>query len=120
MRKPTHLALKLTVFGLTALVVGLTVLLDYQCPIRRVTGVICPGCGMSRAWLAALRLDFSEALYYHPMFWAVPVVMLFALYDFRLFSKRLYNILAFSLLGAVAAASYILRLSAFLQGAYAI
>lgn len=27
-----------------------------------------PDCGMSRAWLACLRLDFKKAFYYHPLF----------------------------------------------------
>lgn len=120
MRKPTHLAAKLAVCALFAFLAGMSVLLTYQCPIRRLTGVICPGCGMSRAWSAALHLDFSQALYYHPMFWCIPVFMLFAVYDFRLFSKRLLNVLSLSLLGAAATASYILRLWAFLKGAYPI
>ena len=43
-------------------------LLGVTCPIRFLTGVSCPGCGMSRAWLAALRLDWSGALAFHPLF----------------------------------------------------
>lgn len=38
------------------------------CPIRFLTGVSCAGCGMSRAWLALLRLDLSAAFTYHPLF----------------------------------------------------
>ena len=38
------------------------------CPIKFITGVSCAGCGMSRAWLACLRLDFKKAFYYHPLF----------------------------------------------------
>ena len=34
-------------------------LLDIGCVFRLMTGIPCPGCGMTRAWLAALRLDFS-------------------------------------------------------------
>jgi hypothetical protein len=37
------------------------------CPIKEATGVSCPGCGMSRALIALLTLDFSSALYYHPV-----------------------------------------------------
>ena len=36
-------------------------LLDIGCVFRLMTGIPCPGCGMTRAWLAALRLDFSAA-----------------------------------------------------------
>lgn len=38
------------------------------CPIRLLTGISCAGCGMTRAWWAALRLDFRAAFYYHPLF----------------------------------------------------
>lgn len=120
MRKPTHLALKLALFSLFIVLAGMAVLLQYQCPLLKLTGFICPGCGMSRAWLAALRLDFSQALYYNPMFWCIPVLMLFALYDFNLFRKRLFNILTLSLLGVAVMASYIVRLSAFWHGNYII
>lgn len=42
-------------------------------------GVSCPGCGMTRAWLYALRLDFKQAFYYHPLFFCVPLVLLWVL-----------------------------------------
>lgn len=120
MRKPTHFALKLAFFFMFMVMVSLIIILPYKCPIRSLTGVICPGCGMCRAWLAVFHLDFTQALYYHPMFWAIPVVMLFALYDFNLFSKRLINILTLSLLGMAITVDYVLRLSAFMQGIYII
>ncbi len=39
------------------------------CPIRQLTGISCPGCGMSRAWLSVLHGDLAAALLYHPLFW---------------------------------------------------
>ncbi len=50
-------------------------LLDVTCPIKWLTGVSCPGCGMTRALLAALRLDFASAVHYHPLFWLPPVAL---------------------------------------------
>ena len=65
--------------GETAAAVGAVVLLyalmeaaGITCPIKYVTGISCAGCGMSRAWLSVLRLDFRQAFYYHPLFWMVP------------------------------------------------
>ena len=43
--------------------------LGVTCPIRFLTGISCAGCGMSRAWLSLLRLDFAGALRFHPLFW---------------------------------------------------
>lgn len=51
---------------------------DINCPIRLITGISCAGCGMTRAWLAAFRLDFSEAFRFHPLFPVIiPAVILF-------------------------------------------
>ncbi len=44
------------------------------CVIRQTTGFPCPGCGMTRSWLAVIRGDFSSALFYHPLFLIVPLL----------------------------------------------
>lgn len=48
-------------------------LLGVGCPIRFLTGISCAGCGMTRAWLSVLSLDFQSAFYYHPLWPLVPV-----------------------------------------------
>ena len=45
------------------------------CPIKWVTGISCPGCGMTRAWARVLHLDFHGAWDFHPLFWVVPIVV---------------------------------------------
>ena len=42
------------------------------CPIKYLTGISCPGCGMSRACVSALRLDFASAFCYHPLWIILP------------------------------------------------
>ncbi len=37
------------------------------CPIYSITGLQCPGCGISRMFLALLCLDFSAAFHYNPV-----------------------------------------------------
>ena len=58
------------------------------CVYRLLFGVSCPGCGMTRAVFAALRLDFAAAFRHHWMFWSVPVGCLYFLFDGRLFGIR--------------------------------
>lgn len=53
---------------IAALYLGME-LLGVTCPILFLTGISCAGCGMSRAWLALLRLDLASAFAYHPLFW---------------------------------------------------
>lgn len=61
---------------------GLLQLVGITCPIRFFTGLSCPGCGMTRAWLAVLRLDLAAAFAWHPLFWTVPLAgVLFLLRD---------------------------------------
>lgn len=50
------------------LVYGLFNLMGITCPIKYVTGISCLGCGMTRAWISVLHLDFKGAFYYHPGF----------------------------------------------------
>lgn len=58
------------------------------CPIKFLTGISCPGCGMTRAILAAIRLQFNEAFYFHPLFGLVP--FMFALYLFEDYLKPIH------------------------------
>ncbi|MBE5859049.1 MAG: DUF2752 domain-containing protein [Butyrivibrio sp.] len=59
------------------------------CPIKYFTGVSCPGCGMTRAWLMAFRLDFAGAFSYHPLFMLGPVLIL-AIYLYEKTNRKLY------------------------------
>lgn len=46
------------------------------CIAKRVIGIPCPGCGMTRAFMRLLSLDIRGALYYHPLF-ILPVLAAF-------------------------------------------
>ncbi|HHW45836.1 MAG TPA: DUF2752 domain-containing protein [Clostridiales bacterium] len=53
---------------------AVVVIIDYKCPIKALFGIACPGCGMVRAWLSVLKLDFKSAFYYHPLFFVAPLI----------------------------------------------
>lgn len=58
----------LEIFTLTVLLyIAFMTITGIGCPIRWFTGISCPGCGMSRAFISLLRLDFAAAFRYHPM-----------------------------------------------------
>lgn len=61
-------------FASIAALYGVMFLLDITCPIKWLTGVSCPGCGMTRAYLRLLHFDFHGAWEFHPLFWTLPVI----------------------------------------------
>ncbi|MCQ2426666.1 MAG: DUF2752 domain-containing protein [Lachnospiraceae bacterium] len=57
----------LSVLIAAAVIVLLNLLFGTVCPVRILFGLPCPGCGMTRALLSLLRLDFSTAVRLHPL-----------------------------------------------------
>jgi hypothetical protein len=80
------------------------------CPTYRFLGICCPFCGMTRAHLAALRFDFSTALYYNPVFFLGLPCIFFMAHE-KLFAPKydkFRKIMAGILLGIIVAV-YIVR-----------
>lgn len=53
------------------LIAALCILFLYKCPYAYLFGISCPGCGMTRAFIALVHLDLRGAFHYHPLFWLV-------------------------------------------------
>lgn len=68
----------LSACGAAVLAVGALTVSGIGCVFRFATGVPCPGCGMTRAYLAFLSGDVACALAFHPLFWMVPIAGLLA------------------------------------------
>ena len=77
----------LALFGAVVLWKGLL------CPIKYITGIACPGCGMTRALRAVLRLDLAAAFYYHPLWILLPVLGILYLILKRRNAQRYINLL---------------------------
>lgn len=59
--------------GTIVLIYTIFDLVGIGCPIKFVTGISCLGCGMTRAWMSVLQLDFAGAFYFHPLFMLPPI-----------------------------------------------
>lgn len=88
--------------ALCAAVLAAFYLLHPRCVVEELTGVPCPSCGMTRAWLNALHGRFARAFYFHPLFWSVPGVYLFLFFRNK-FSPRAMTVIALCIVGAFVA-----------------
>ena len=83
------------------------------CLVKTLLHIPCPACGMTRAWLAALRLDLAGAFSAHPMFWSVPILYLYVLKFCRVFPNPRVNWTVLGLILAGFLVSYIHTLAVF-------
>ena len=70
----------------------------------------CPGCGMTRAYIALLDMDFKAAFSFHPMFWSVPVIGMYILCDGKVFRNSKLNYLILVVIGAGFLINYSLKI----------
>ncbi len=89
---------------------------SWPCIIRTVTKLPCPGCGLTRAYLALFRLNLQAAFFFHPMFWSIPLLVLFFLMDGQLFRSQWKNTLLNTVLLGGFAVCYAIRLVVYLNG----
>ena len=99
----------LIVAGVVAAYVLWACFLPMKCPIVWLTGVSCPGCGITRALAAVCRLDFSKAWQYNPViFYLIPVTPVLVFAYFRK-AKKLTEVLLWTTPGLMIAV-YLYRL----------
>lgn len=116
MKKPERLGLKLMGIAGFAALVGIWYFFSLPCLLYTLIGIPCPGCGMTRAWLAVFRLDLAGAFGYHPMFWCVPILLGLFVFDGQLLPGKQANNLLVGCLAAGILLTYLARLFGFLGG----
>ncbi len=84
MEKPLKAAgIHIVLFGI------LWVFAVYGCPVYRLFGIRCPGCGLTRAWVLALHGRWWEAVSMNPVFLPAPLfVFLYAHKDIPVFRGK--------------------------------
>ena len=92
------------------LVVSVWYLWRFPCVFQALFGIVCPGCGMTRAVLAALRLDLAAAFAYHPMVVSLPLLYLYFLSDDGLFRNKRWDCVLLCGIGAGFATNWLLQL----------
>lgn len=97
-----HIRWKEKLLVTAGVMIGITLMYLFQvgCPILRLTGVMCPGCGMTRAVLLLLQGRMADATRQHGMVWSLPVLYLLFLMDGRIFRRQWMNYLLILLIGA--------------------
>lgn len=98
-------------FGCVAvlLVLGFFVGLNYGCIWKNNFGFECPSCGLSRAWLFAIKGDFPSAFSMHPMFFYPPLLLIYLTLKRPVCSRKV-DIFILSVLGLMYIALYLFKL----------
>lgn len=111
MRHITQLRQKLLLTAVTAGAVLVVWRFQLPCIYQFLFGLPCPGCGMTRAVMAALRLDFAAAFHHHWMFCSIPVAYLYFLFDGRLLRVKWLDRAILWLIAGGFAVHWLVRLS---------
>ena len=80
------------------------------CAFKAITHLSCPGCGMTRAWVAALHGNLSYAFTMHPWFWSVPILYGYFLAEGKLLGRPTADRIILSLLLGGFAVVFLCRL----------
>ena len=73
---------------ITVFLIVFQVLAGTLCFFQATMGMPCPGCGMTRAYTCLFELDIKGALYYHPLFWYIPIIVFAVLYKYIRYNKQ--------------------------------
>lgn len=107
MKNTNRIALILSVTAVAAVYFVMSAV-GIGCPIKYLTGISCAGCGMTRAWISVMKLDFASAFKYHPLFSLPPLFVL--TYAFRKKLGRKIFTAVSVVFAAVFAGVYLIRL----------
>lgn len=64
-------------------------ILPVTCFFKLVTGIYCPACGMTRAFISILNLNFLDAIYFNIL--SIPLFIFIVYFSFRLVVDLIRN-----------------------------
>lgn len=69
---------------------------ELECIFKKITGICCPGCGLTRSFRCILNLDFSGAIYYNilgiPLFIGAIIGIIMLINDIIFNSDKALNL----------------------------
>ncbi len=92
--KSKRIYLALLLIGYFAIAYTAMHYLDITCVFLEIFGVPCPGCGMTRAFLSLLKLDFLNAARYNILIFFMPYIFVYILFDLK---NKIHNKILFSI-----------------------
>jgi hypothetical protein len=88
-----------------------SLLSDNLCVFKLTIGFPCPGCGMTRAYLALFRGEIGTAFFYHPLFWLIPIAAVVLLFHKKAGIKKIFKFKGFWIgLFAIFMTVYVVRM----------
>ncbi|NKF07677.1 DUF2752 domain-containing protein [Clostridium gasigenes] len=82
-----------------------------ECIIKKITGVPCPSCGITRSFYYFVNLDFKQSFYYHPLFWLIPIVLIIVIYGKKpLFRNKKIEVTFYIIITTLILGVYIIRM----------
>ena len=92
MKKKITITIILLISLIAYLLLGNYFHIYIHCSIKTITGLYCPGCGITRMLLSIIQLDFYQAFRYNPLlFITLPIFIIFFLNALITKKEPLYN-----------------------------
>jgi len=64
---------------------------ETNCLVKLTIGIPCMTCGMSRAFVSLIFLDFKQAFHFHPLIFIVPFIFTVLLFRETKFMGKIYH-----------------------------
>ena len=83
---------------------------DISCVFLHFTGIPCPGCGMTRAFISLISMNFLKAIEYNVVIFFMPYIFAYLFFGFK---KRIHNTLLI-LIASTAIVNWIIKIILFI------
>ena len=82
---------------------------NITCVFLDFFGIPCPGCGMTRALISLVNLDFYQAIKHNVVIFFMPYIFMYVFFDFK---HKIHNVIL-SLIGIVAIINWVIKIILF-------